>query len=118
MHALQQVKPAVWISRSELLKVLSQAALDAGVKIKYSCDIDTMALEGDNVVVRGHSGDEEIAYSPKLLLGCDGVGSKVRNFLQEWSGDDDYSPRKLPSPASGLMYKMLALPPDFQVKRI
>jgi 2-polyprenyl-6-methoxyphenol hydroxylase-like FAD-dependent oxidoreductase len=76
-------------------------------------------------------------FYPSLVLGCDGIGSLVRKALQRWAAEDDleagaaaaaaaaaggprrgrgraptFGVRSYPSPASGLRFKVLRLPPN------
>jgi kynurenine 3-monooxygenase len=56
--------------------------------------------------------DYEInTINPDLLLGCDGLSSTVRTFLENRSGDakEKFTPVSIPSPTAGLKYKMLTL---------
>jgi 2-polyprenyl-6-methoxyphenol hydroxylase-like FAD-dependent oxidoreductase len=68
-------------------------------------------------------------FYPSLVLGCDGIGSIVRKTLQMWAAEDGeeskgrgqasaasspstFGLRSYPSPAAGLRFKVLRLPPN------
>jgi kynurenine 3-monooxygenase len=61
------------------------------------------------------NGKEIIKFSPHFLLGCDGIGSIVRNTLNKWdaSNSEQFIMKLFPSPSTGLRYKVLTLPPQF-----
>jgi kynurenine 3-monooxygenase len=58
---------------------------------------------------------EVIHFSPRLLIGCDGINSIVRSTLNKWdtSNSDQFAMKLFPSPSTGLRYKVLTLPPQF-----
>ena len=57
--------------------------------------------------------------APRLVLACDGLDSRVRNTLRQWSDDGaSFDPVVLPSPSSGLNYKMLLVPPSFEMRNL
>ena len=84
--------------------------------------VSRTASGGVEVHARTEDGGET-TVQPLLLVGADGINSLVRRRCAEWSGADatlgaraaDFTPRHLPSPSSGLRYKMLRLPPAFRL---
>eukprot|EP00283_Hemiselmis_rufescens_P004604 CAMPEP_0173421826 /NCGR_PEP_ID=MMETSP1357-20121228/2784_1 /TAXON_ID=77926 /ORGANISM="Hemiselmis rufescens, Strain PCC563" /LENGTH=186 /DNA_ID=CAMNT_0014384783 /DNA_START=166 /DNA_END=723 /DNA_ORIENTATION=- len=73
------IKPSVWISRSQLLGIMDERARRAGVKIQYGTSVTGMELKDGAVEVTA-SGASPATYRPRLLLGCDGIYSAVRDF--------------------------------------
>ena len=113
---------AVWIPRSTLLDVFASAAAAAGVDLQYGTAVESLE--------RGEGADERVAVRlangrvmrPSLLVAADGLDSMVRSALKRWSADDDeaaaFEPVLLPSPSSGLRYKMLLVPPSFELRNL
>ena len=117
-------RPAYWIPRQQLCALLARN-LPTSVRTLYGTELQE--------VLRTAEGGIEVAFSradgtservrPTLLVGADGLGSAVRAKCAEWSAADaslgatadDFTIRELPSPSSGLNYKMLRLPPDFKL---
>ncbi|KAF5842201.1 hypothetical protein DUNSADRAFT_8601 [Dunaliella salina] len=71
-------------------------------------------------VRRDSSGNSEtIELRPSLLIGADGQSSMVRTTLQQWEKEDGaatdggrFATKEFSSPAGGLRYKILRLPPN------
>ncbi|GLC39051.1 hypothetical protein PLESTB_001287900 [Pleodorina starrii] len=68
------------------------------------------------------AGGVELRFAPRLLVGADGLQSEVRRALEEWAPGaglvpERYRPVVLDSPAAGLRYKVLRLPPNPPFRR-
>lgn len=129
------VKPSYWIPRQALLSLLTRALtnLPAGtagsVRTLYGREVAALKRTdagGVEVSVREGpaEGDGSVeTLKPALLVGADGLSSLVRARCAEWSAADaslgamaaDFTLVELPSPSSGLLYKMLRLPPAFRL---
>lgn len=70
-------------------------------------------------VVTQINNETVIKYTPSLLVGCDGIGSIVRNTLNAWdtSNTQGFEMKAFPSPSTGLRYKVLSLPPQFPLDK-
>ncbi|KXZ50097.1 hypothetical protein GPECTOR_18g73 [Gonium pectorale] len=71
--------------------------------------------------VETDSGRERL-FAPRLLVGADGAHSDVRCALEEWAPGagmpaEQFRPVVLDSPAAGLRYKVLQLPPSPPFRR-
>ena len=63
--------------------------------------------------------EDGFVIAPRLVLACDGIDSGVRTTLSAWSDDAaSFEPVVLPSPSGGLLYKMLLVPPSFEVRNM
>lgn len=71
---------SVVIKRGALHKVLRDAALGAGIPIHFGKRLDKVATLPDGQVV-AHFADGSLAHGD-LLIGCDGIGSRVRSFVE------------------------------------
>ena len=116
--AQEATAKAVWIPRASLLELMAKGAAEAGVELRYDsalAELSPAADDGSRATATTARGEQ---FAPRLLLGCDGLDSRVRAALQEWSGDDAYEPVCLPSPSAGLQYRMLLVPPSFALANL
>eukprot|EP00908_Phaeocystis_cordata_P010925 Transcript_21772.p1 GENE.Transcript_21772~~Transcript_21772.p1 ORF type:complete len:385 (+),score=129.14 Transcript_21772:422-1576(+) len=124
--ALAAAAKAVWIPRAALLGLLAREAQDAGVSLVYGASLSEVrpaaaATERLTAVVGDEDGNPQQSFAPRLLLGCDGLDSRVRASLQAWAPQEEaeeYEPVRLPSPSAGLQYKMLLVPPSFELANL
>lgn len=101
------------------LKELSKTA-DGGVQVAFAEADDAAEDEADASSVTPATWEHA---QPDLLVGADGLSSVVRAACREWCAEDpslgaspdEFTPVRLPSPSSGLNYKMLRLPAAFAV---
>uniref|UniRef100_A0A7S3ZD29 FAD-binding domain-containing protein n=1 Tax=Lotharella globosa TaxID=91324 RepID=A0A7S3ZD29_9EUKA len=108
-------KASYWISRYEMLKLLTEKAEEyPNIEIHYGSSFTTIDAKGDQALVSaGH-----LEFTPDLIVGADGVASKVREVCAELSGDHEgFEPIKYPSASSNLRYKMITLPPRFPLNK-
>ena len=104
--ALAAAAKAVWIPRAALLGLLAREAQDAGVSLVYGASLSEVrpaaaATERLTAVVGDEDGNPPQSFAPRLLLGCDGLDSRVRASLQAWAPQEEaeeYEPVLLPSP--------------------
>lgn len=79
------------------------------------------------VTLRNTVTDNTMTFVPKLLLGCDGANSIVRNSLKAWAAEDGgngssssssskYGMKEFPSLSTNLRFKVLQLPPNPAMK--
>ena len=133
-------RPSYWIPRAALCGLLASAltalpyrAGQKPVKLLYGTDVKEITRTADGGVEVAYSASDESSplagrtswtrQQPALLIGADGLNSLVRAKCAEWSDADealdatadDFTPVRLPSPSSGLNYKMIRLPPDFRI---
>jgi 2-polyprenyl-6-methoxyphenol hydroxylase-like FAD-dependent oxidoreductase len=112
-------RAAVWMPRATLLDVLATSAAAAGADLRYGVTLQSLKCATTVCAVLGNGSQ----LTPRLVLGCDGIDSRVRRALRAWTdetgGDASaYDPVPLPSPSSGLQYKMLLVPPTFPILKL
>ena len=105
---------------ASLGKLAAWAALAGHVGLIFDLGTAVASLSkgeaGGRVRVTLADGSE---LAPRLVLACDGLDSRVRNTLRQWSGDGaSFDPVVLPSASSGLNYKMLLVPPSFEMRNL
>ena len=101
--------------RASLLACLSRFARDAGADLRYGVAVEDVSRDGPAVHVASSAG----TLAAPLIVGADGARSRVRDFLaSESSNPSLFEPRVLPSPSGGLQYKMLRVPPSFDLKNL
>jgi len=108
------------VPRATLLDLFAAAASESGVDLRYGVSVQSLE--------HGDSKEERVkvvlsdgrVLAPRLLLACDGLESRVRKAVRDWSGDDaaSFEPVYLPSPSSGLRYKMLSVPSSFEIRNL
>jgi 2-polyprenyl-6-methoxyphenol hydroxylase-like FAD-dependent oxidoreductase len=113
---------AYWITRTSLLDLLHQRLeqinTDNRIKLLNDHTVDRLSMEDGELSVRLLGGDgEAIRLSPRLVLGCDGVNSRVRECLQTIPNASGKSFEQVvtPSASSDLMYKVIRLPRNITV---
>ncbi|WP_019504463.1 NAD(P)/FAD-dependent oxidoreductase [Pleurocapsa sp. PCC 7319] len=59
--------------------------------------------------------EQQLTFTPNLLVGCDGLNSIVRQTLHNWEQgkSHDFEMQQFPSPSAGLKYKVLTVLPRF-----
>lgn len=112
-------KTAYWLPRKTFLSLLDQEIQrNWQNQIKIQFETDCLKIEREPLQVLARSGSGEILkFFPRLLVGCDGLHSVVRQTLEQWEGEssDRFKMQEYPSPSSGLRYKVLTLPPQFHL---
>lgn len=125
-------RTSYWIPRQVFLALLCRLlAGNERVRTLYGSEVQSLKRTADGgveVSVQTSSpGSAEATVSsmrPVLLVGADGLNSVVREHMAAWSADDpsldakthEFVPVVLPSPSSGLKYKMLRFPPSFRLE--
>lgn len=110
-------RPSYWIPRAAFLGLLLRS-LPERVRTLFGSELVdlTRTAEGGVEVVAKTANGEELRLHPQLVVGADGLNSRVREKCAEWSPDaSGFTPVVLPSPSSGLRYKMIRLPPSFRL---
>lgn len=115
-------KAAYWVPRQAFLLLLYQEIEQnwqdrITVLFDTQCDrIDKKA--GKLIVTASEQNNRQFTLTPRLLVGCDGINSIVRNTLEQWEPTSErFKLHFLPSPSSGLKYKVLSLPPQFPLDK-
>ena len=121
------VKGTCWLQRDLLCSLLLDELKRHHPEVEIVLGVKEVRIgrcvEGGNatgpvevVADRGGSFSELPAFRPALLVGADGVNSCVREALRSWeTGSGRFEMTRLPSPSSGLRYKVLTLPPGFSL---
>jgi 2-polyprenyl-6-methoxyphenol hydroxylase-like FAD-dependent oxidoreductase len=118
-----------WIPRSNFVRLLFdliEEKFSDKISVHLASTCVNIAVEESNssdpeaqrIKVTSAKKDEQpLVFTPNLLLGCDGLKSKVRDTLVEFDGGKKFQMRKHPSLSSGLRYKVLSLPPNFALSK-
>lgn len=114
-------KTPYWMTRQNLLKLLQELLAERNpnnaVKVLYGHMIEGLGSHADgtpHVTMTGPD-EKQIQICADLILGCDGLGSRVRQGLQHLLPEADFGMSAFASPSAGLKYKVLSLPPNFPV---
>lgn len=104
-----------WIPRANFVRLLytvieDRAEYNERIKVHFDVTCSSIEREGDDgLLVRTDNG---LSFSPHLLVGSDGLSSKVRDSLVSFIGGEAEM-QKHPSLSTGLRYKVLTLPNEF-----
>lgn len=115
-------KTAYWITRSALLKMLYLRLrfvdAEGRIKLLYDHRFEGVDFNENAAVINVADPDGGMhRFTPDLVLGCDGVNSRLRESLSDSPGvvPEDFQPVITPSPSSALMYKVIQLPREMSV---
>ncbi|WP_013334478.1 FAD-dependent oxidoreductase [Gloeothece verrucosa] len=113
-----QRKTAYWLPRAEFLQVLYEEIIEKypnNIQVLFNTECLSIEKKSDYLEVICQSNQQgEFSFYPNFLIGCDGINSIVRSFLQEIEEDKTcFQVLKFPSPSSELLYKILSLKPQF-----
>ena len=116
----RRIMPQTARSFGQPRRISRRAALAGCIGLRFDLGTAVASLNkgeaGGRVRVMLADGSE---LAPRLVLACDGLDSRVRNTLRQWSGDGaSFDPVVLPSASSGLNYKMLLVPPSFEMRNL
>ena len=120
-----------WIPRHELVKLfLTEVSKEQNIELHFGVKFEnfTPCLDGLQVdcTSDGENGDSvKLSYQGKLVVGADGLNSRVRNQLatshalfEGWRGystANAFVPRAWKTPSVGLRVKTLQLEPNFLI---
>eukprot|EP00820_Chromera_velia_P021385 Cvel_29929.t1-p1 / transcript=Cvel_29929.t1 / gene=Cvel_29929 / organism=Chromera_velia_CCMP2878 / gene_product=hypothetical protein / transcript_product=hypothetical protein / location=Cvel_scaffold4188:9081-10393(+) / protein_length=437 / sequence_SO=supercontig / SO=protein_coding / is_pseudo=false len=123
-----------WLPRAAFLRVLQSAVPRVsgdgqgeggvegeGIRIEWGTQLEAIRVDEQDtltVIARREADGSTVEVQPALLLGCDGLNSQVRKWLNEESSLEDSEKKKfrmtkLPSDAAGLFYRILTISPSF-----
>jgi 2-polyprenyl-6-methoxyphenol hydroxylase-like FAD-dependent oxidoreductase len=113
-----------WIRRANFQHMLFDAITargDARIKLLYGHDVTALVDQPDGRVgatIAGPGG-RTMTLTPDLLLGCDGLSSRIRAALTARPDlpDGNFAMVEHPSLSAGLAYKVLDLPPCVTVRK-
>jgi kynurenine 3-monooxygenase len=111
-------KPGYWLPRAALMELLYQE-IDQDwrsvIEILFNTECVEIQQHPERLEVITQSSERgRLTFSPKLLIGCDGLNSIVRQTLTKIEERSySFEMHQFPSPSSGLKYKVLTLPPQF-----
>jgi len=117
-------KVSYWMVRENLLtmlkKELEKRNTDGRIKLLYEHSFRSFNETQDGITTALVDAPNEatLEFTPELLLGCDGLNSKVRSGLKRLKSisPGDFEMFEHPSPSAELKYKVMHLPPRFSVK--
>ena len=111
-------KPGYWLPRAALMELLYQE-IDRDwrsvIEILFNTECVEIQQHPEHLEVITQSSERgRLTFSPKLLIGCDGLNSIVRQTLTKIEErSHSFEMHQFPSPSSGLKYKVLTLLPQF-----
>lgn len=111
-------KPGYWLPRAALMELLYQE-IDRDwrsvIEILFNTECVEIQQHPEHLEVITQSSERgRLTFSPKLLIGCDGLNSIVRQTLTKIEErSHSFEMHQFPSPSSGLKYKVLTLPAQF-----
>jgi 2-polyprenyl-6-methoxyphenol hydroxylase-like FAD-dependent oxidoreductase len=111
-------KTAYWLPRANFVDLLYQE-INQNWQNQIQVLFNTECLEIKEhpkhlEVIAKSQTPEKISFQPRLIVGCDGLNSIVREKLHQLEGESNlFAMEKFPSPSAGLKYKVLSLPPQF-----
>ena len=114
-----------WSSRQKFQQMLGdaiEARTDGRIRLLYGHTFAGLHVAGDgavDAVVTDASGQAH-RFRPTLLLGCDGLGSKVRKALCDLGPQTaaDFAMNAHPSASTGLYFKVLNLPAAIPIRGV
>lgn len=115
-------KPAYWLPRRAFVQLLYREIQQnwsnhITVLFNTECIAISKILRNNSealeVTIENKNSSLQQQLEPNLLIGCDGIQSIVRSTLNTWDRSGKFEMQQLPSPSSGLRYKVLSLPPHF-----
>ncbi|AFZ42627.1 FAD dependent oxidoreductase [Halothece sp. PCC 7418] len=111
-------KTAYWLARPSFMRLLYdeiQEHWQEAIQVLFQTKCVELKPFSNRLEVQTQSQDIEAkTFHPKLIIGCDGLNSIVRQTLHQIEGDShSFAMEKYPSPSSGLKYKVLTFPPQF-----
>ena len=111
-------KPGYWLPRAALMELLYQEIYRdwrSVIEILFNTECVEIQQHPEHLEVITQSSERgRLTFSPKLLIGCDGLNSIVRQTLTKIEErSHSFEMHQFPSPSSGLKYKVLTLPPQF-----
>lgn len=130
------LKASYWIPRHTMTEILYETVqawnkerIDQKGKIDVCSGNEFLSLDANDkskitVKIRDSRKEQVCEYDATLVVGADGVNSKVRECLatdtaafSEWDNIDHkkFVPKKWVSPSTGLKLKALQLPPKFKI---
>jgi len=114
-------KLALWVTRRDLTRFLFDTIQQSFPEnIAVHCNVDDVRIEKGPeqadapLLVTARTGAGQVfQFRPRLLAGCDGQFSVVRQTLHQWHGQGDrFGLIEKPSASAGLRFKTLNLPPN------
>jgi len=118
-----------WVPRRQFLKVLYDEIEENWsdqIQVLFGSSFEGLEQDKEKETIKVKakvSGvSTSVHFQPKLIVGSDGLNSMTRQTLSNWwqqdqdnSGNNPYEMNKIRSSAAGLRYKVLTLPPKFQL---
>lgn len=119
---LKDKQTAYWTTRTALLDMLYNRVQavnsDGRIKLLYGHTIENMRLDGGRLAARVQDASgADVFILPRLVLGCDGLNSQVRESLVNLPNTNGgtFDMVVTPSDSSDLLYKVIRLPRNMDV---
>ena len=111
-------KTAYWLPRASFVDLLYQEIIQHwqdSIQVLFKTKCVEIRLDREQLEIIAQSEDnQKLAFTPMLLVGCDGLNSIVRQTLHQMEGESNFfEMQQFPSASAGLRYKVLTLPPQF-----
>ena len=119
---LKDKQTAYWITRAALIDMmlshLETINLDKRIELLTGHSFDNISNDDNQIIAKiSNEAGEVQTLQADLILGCDGLNSKVRDALMNHPDltSEKYSMIADPSPSSSLLYKVIKLPANIKV---
>jgi 2-polyprenyl-6-methoxyphenol hydroxylase-like FAD-dependent oxidoreductase len=115
-------KTAYWLPRASFVQLFYQE-IEQNWQDTIQVLFDTQCLKIQQKancleIIAQSREQKQLILTPRLVLGCDGLNSIVRQTLHQIEGNStDFVMQQFASPSAGLKYKVLTLPPQFPLSK-
>ena len=112
-------KTAYWLPRASFVQLFYDEIAENwqdSIRVLFQTQCSEIQQNGARLKIIACSEDgTQFTFTPKLIVGCDGLNSIVRQTLHQWEKGKShrFEMQQFDSPSAGLKYKVLTLPPQF-----
>ncbi len=111
-------KTAYWLPRASFVQLFYeeiQKKWQGSIQVLFNTNCHEIKVIEDQLkVIAQDQKNQQLIFTPTLLVGGDGLNSIVLQTLHETEEkSNSFVMQMFPSPSSGLRYKVLTLPPQF-----
>ncbi|MEM8720762.1 MAG: NAD(P)/FAD-dependent oxidoreductase [Cyanobacteria bacterium P01_G01_bin.39] len=115
-------KTAYWLPRASFVRLLYEEIAENwqdSIQVLFQTQCSKIELDGDRLKIIACQDETKFTFTPRLVIGCDGLNSIVRQTLHQWEkGTHRFAMQQYDSPSAGLKYKVLTLPAQFPLSEL